>query len=166
MPSYNTKSEVSEGRNIYRNQYNETTKQFNFGHRLFFIWGGSCLKLIRHDILIWVVLYALLSLLYRCVLCTFEDQRHREMFELLCIYAERFSGLLPITFITGFYVSNVVSRWWDQFMSLPWPDTLAMKLAANIPNGTVRFYKNNIWFKKTDTHLLLYTIANVCPFWV
>jgi hypothetical protein len=66
------------------------------------------------------------------------------MFELLCIYAERFSGLLPITFITGFYVSNVVSRWWDQFMSLPWPDTLAMKLAANIPNGMVRFYKKHV----------------------
>ena len=143
MPSYNTKSEVSEGRNIYRNQYKESSKQFNFGHHLLFIWGGSCIKLIRHDILIWIVSYTLLSLIYRCVLCSYEDHpRHREMFELLCIYAERFSGLLPITFITGFYVSNVVSRWWDQFMSLPWPDTLAMKLAANIPNGTVRFYKN------------------------
>ena len=138
MPQYNTKCEASEGRNIYRNQYKETSKQFNIGHHMLFIWGGSCLKLIRHHILIWIVLYTLLSLLYRCVL--YEE--HREMFELLCIYAERFSGLLPITFITGFYVSNVVSRWWDQFMSLPWPDTLAMKLATNIPNGTVRFYKN------------------------
>ena len=141
MPQYNTKSKVDEGGNIYRNQYKETTKHFSVTKHLLCIWGGSCLKLIRHHILIWIVLYTLLSLLYRCVLYEGHPS-HKEMFELLCIYAERFSGLLPITFITGFYVSNVVSRWWDQFMSLPWPDTLAMKLAANIPNGTVRFYTN------------------------
>ena len=29
-----------------------------------------------------------------------------------------------MTFLLGFYVSNVVKRWWDQAMSLPWPDTL------------------------------------------
>ena len=155
MPQYNTKSEVEEGHNIYRNQYKETAKHFSFTKHLLFFWGGSCLKLFRHVILIWIVSYTLLSLLYRCVLCTYEDEdaRHREMFELLCIYAERFSGLLPITFITGFYVSNVVSRWWDQFMSLPWPDTLAMKLAANIPNGTVRFYKNMLG--------VVHSVANV-----
>ena len=140
MPQYNTKSEVAEGRNIYRNQYKETTKKFKFTQHLMFIWGGSCLKLIRHHILIWIVLYTLLSVLYRYVLYDCKNRRHKELFELVCIYAERFSGLLPITFITGFYVSNVVSRWWDQFMSLPWPDTLAMKLVTNIPDGTVRLY--------------------------
>ena len=139
MPQYNTKSKVDEGCNIYRNQYKETAKHFSVTKHLLCIWGGSCLKLIRHHILIWIVLYTLLSLLYRYVLYDCTNPRHRELFELLCIYAERFSGLVPITFITGFYVSNVVTRWWDQFMSLPWPDTLAMKLATNIPNGTVRF---------------------------
>ena len=59
------------------------------------------------------------------------------MFELICIYAERFSGLVPITFITGFYVTVVVNRWWDQFMSLPWPDHLALKIVSFIP-GKVR----------------------------
>merc|ERR1712051_908726 len=142
MPQYNTKSKVDEGCNIYRNQYKETTKHFSVTKHLLCIWGGSCLKLIRHHILIWIVLYTLLSLLYRYVLYDCTNPRHREMFELLCIYAERFSGLLPITFITGFYVSNVVSRWWDQFMSLPWPDTLAMKLAANIPNGKDDYSRN------------------------
>ena len=142
MPQYNTKSKVDEGCNIYRNQYKETAKHFSVTKHLLCIWGGSCLKLIRHHILIWIVLYTLLSLLYRYVLYDCTNPRHRELFELLCIYAERFSGLVPITFITGFYVSNVVTRWWDQFMSLPWPDTLAMKLATNIPNGTVRFRNN------------------------
>ena len=145
MPQYNTKSKVDEGGNIYRNQYKETTKHFSVTKHLLCIWGGSCLKLIRHHILIWILLFTLLSLLYRYALYDCKYPRHRELFELLCIYAERFSGLVPITFITGFYVSNVVTRWWDQFMSLPWPDTLAMKLATNIPNGTVRF-RNNFFY--------------------
>ena len=28
-----------------------------------------------------------------------------------------------MTFLLGFYVSNIVKRWWDQYKTLPWPDT-------------------------------------------
>ena len=41
-----------------------------------------------------------------------------------------------LIFLIGFYVTQVVSRYWDQFMSLPWPDRIAFKLVSNIP-GTV-----------------------------
>ena len=44
----------------------------------------------------------------------------------------------PIAFLTGFYVSQVVNRWWDQFMTLPWTDRLALKLVNFCP-GTVSF---------------------------
>ena len=64
-----------------------------------------------------------------------------QLFEIICVYAERFSGMIPITFLTGFYVSQVVNRWWDQFMSLPWPDRLALKLVCYCP-GTDDFNKN------------------------
>ncbi len=57
----------------------------------------------------------------------------RESFEVFCVYAGRFSGLIPITFLTGFYVTQVVTRWWDQFMSLPWPDKVAFRLVSYIP---------------------------------
>ena len=29
-----------------------------------------------------------------------------------------------MTFLLGFYVSNIVKRWWDRYQQLPWPDTL------------------------------------------
>jgi hypothetical protein len=45
--------------------------------------------------------------------------------------------LIPITFLTGFYVTEVMRRYWDQFMSLPFPDVLALKLVSYIP-GKVR----------------------------
>ena len=53
----------------------------------------------------------------------------------MCIYAERFSGSIPITLLTGFYVSSVVSRWWNQFMALPYPDKIALKLVAFVPGN-------------------------------
>ena len=64
---------------------------------------------------------------------------HRQNFELWCIYCRKFDAPTTITFLTGFYVTNVVSRWWDQFMALPWPDQLALKLVAYMP-GKVMIY--------------------------
>ena len=52
----------------------------------------------------------------------------------------RYSSIIPITFLTGFYVTQVVTRYWDQFVSLPWPDRLAYKLVSYIP-GKVQFIK-------------------------
>ena len=115
---------------------------------------------------------------FRVILIEYEDYKIK--YELFCVYCERFSGVrnsiknrilknetknlsfpilqhIPISFLLGFYVTQVtssifrifkgffwlhffvavtvvvhcwwdcqvVSRWWAQFMSLPWPDTLA-----------------------------------------
>ena len=33
---------------------------------------------------------------------------------------------IPLTFVLGFYVNLIVTRWWDQYLLLPWPDSIAM----------------------------------------
>ena len=33
-----------------------------------------------------------------------------------------------LAFLLGFYVKVIVTRWWNQFNKLPWPDTLALQL--------------------------------------
>jgi hypothetical protein len=81
--------------------------------------------------LVFLSTYAVISMLYRLVI--FNYPVHRQSFELFCIYAEKFAALIPIAFLTGFYVTQVVSRWWDQFMTLPWPDKIAFKLVSFIP---------------------------------
>ena len=68
---------------------------------------GSVLKLIYHNLIIFVVLYFLLSFLYRFVLLNTDYQR--EVFELLCIYAARFQSYIPLNFLIGFYVQQVFS---------------------------------------------------------
>jgi len=70
-----------------------------------------------------------------------EYEDHKIKYELFCVYCERFSGVIPISFLLGFYVTQVVSRWWAQFMSLPWPDTLARYMAVYMP-GTDEVSRN------------------------
>jgi hypothetical protein len=60
-----------------------------------------------------------------------------EKIVLLLKFEFRFSNKIPVTFMTGFYVANVVSRYWDQFVSLPWPDRLAYKIVTYIPGMVI-----------------------------
>ena len=71
----------------------------------------------------------------RWVLCNpdYQLQVQREWFELVCVFCGRRYGQVPITFLIGFYVSEVVRRYWDQFMSLPFTDRLALKLVTFVP---------------------------------
>ena len=121
--------------NIYQNNYTDTTRRFMGMGNLLLRWKGSVYRLIWSDLLVFIVAFALLAILYRTVLVHYPV--HKQHFELMCIYANRYSSAVPITFLTGFYVSSVVSRWWDQFMSLSYPDQLALKLVAYVP-GNVR----------------------------
>ncbi len=116
---------------IYSNIYPDTSRRFHGFGKIFSMWKGSVFKLIWHDLLVFLFVYGIISVIYRFVL--FHYPYHREMFELICVYMGQFSNMIPITFLTGFYVSQVVSRWWDQFMSLPWPEDVALRLVTCCP---------------------------------
>jgi hypothetical protein len=62
-------------------------------------------------------------------------------------------NMIPITFLTGFYVTQVVARYWDQFMSLPWPDKIAMKIVSFIP-GKVNFDLIAVSLKKISLKII------------
>jgi len=126
-------------KNLYQNDYSETSTRLTGFFRLMYIWKGSVLKLIYHNILIFLLLYFSLSLLYREVF--WRDEYQRELFEIICIYAQRFSEYIPITFLTGFYVSQVVTRWWGMFTCLPFPDRIALKLISYC-SGKDHFTRN------------------------
>ena len=40
------------------------------------------------------------------------------------MHCGHFADLIPVTFVLGFYVSIVITRWWQQFESIPWPGKL------------------------------------------
>ncbi|XP_040563588.1 bestrophin-3 [Lepeophtheirus salmonis] len=125
--------------NIYSNIYEETSQRFRGFWNLIGVWRGSVTKLIWHDLLLFIFLYFVISAIYRFVL--FRNDITREWFEIICVFTARFCDMIPITFLTGFYVSQVVTRYWDQFMSLQWPEESALKVATFIP-GKDKFTRN------------------------
>ncbi|XP_076334872.1 bestrophin-4-like isoform X2 [Tachypleus tridentatus] len=96
--------------------------------KLLFRWHGSIYKLLYREISIFCVAYCSLSVLYRYVL----TEPQRRTFEKISVYCETFTDLIPVSFVLGFYVSIVVGRWWQQYMSIPWPDKICMLISAYV----------------------------------
>ena len=142
---YNKKHGFGKSKNIYTNIYKDSTRWYPGIWFLLFRWKGSIYKLLWTDFVLFAVVYAIISVVYRCVLVDYPE--YRQGFELFCVFSRRASNSLPITFLIGLYVSAVVERWWSQFMALPWPDQLAMKLVAFIPGNVSIIRKGTKWLK-------------------
>ncbi|CAJ0608065.1 unnamed protein product [Cylicocyclus nassatus] len=97
-------------------------------HKLLFRWKGSVWKAVWQELLIWCILYAILSITYRCFLI----KEHRETFEDLCIFFDKHSTFIPVTFMLGFYVSVVYGRWWQVFDNMGWIDQPSLQITQSI----------------------------------
>ncbi|KAI6191365.1 Bestrophin-like protein [Aphelenchoides bicaudatus] len=91
-------------------------------------WRGSVYKLMYKELLSFLLAYYTIAFTYRYVLNDIGKRR----FETFCIYCKEFSSVVPVTFILGFYLSFVAGRWWSQYLSIPWPDKLAIEISAYV----------------------------------
>ncbi|XP_069183726.1 bestrophin-2 isoform X1 [Procambarus clarkii] len=96
--------------------------------RLLFRWRGSVYKLVWLELVAYTVLYSACSAVYRLAL----NEEGRRQFEMVSRYCDVFSDLIPVAFVLGFYVSIVIRRWWEQYKTLPWPDTLSLFISTSI----------------------------------
>uniref|UniRef100_A0A8C0AQ05 Bestrophin homolog n=1 Tax=Buteo japonicus TaxID=224669 RepID=A0A8C0AQ05_9AVES len=96
--------------------------------KLLFRWKGSIYKLLYKEFIIFVVLYALLSLIYRRLLT--EEQKR--LYTKVAQYCNRSTDLIPMSFVLGFYVTLIVNRWWAQYTSIPLPDQLMCVISSNV----------------------------------
>jgi len=103
--------------------------------RLLFMWKGSVYKATWVNLVIFSSLYTLISVLYRYILS--QNEQHKLAFEHLCVYLSRSEDFIPLGFILGFYVTQVVNRWWGQYNCIVWPDTLAFNLMSFMPGQQV-----------------------------
>ncbi|XP_050692417.1 bestrophin-2-like isoform X2 [Eriocheir sinensis] len=111
-------------------RYAHLVSDYRFGSflRILFRWKGSVYKMVWQDMLVYVLLYYAISLVYRFAL----TEEERRVFEKVSIHVSHFRNLIPISFVLGFYVSVIVTRWWGMYTSMPWPDTAAILLATHI----------------------------------
>ncbi|XP_045105796.1 bestrophin-2-like isoform X2 [Portunus trituberculatus] len=96
--------------------------------KLLFRWRGSVFKLLAADLLVYFLLYFSVAAIYRFAL----RENEKRVFEKIAITCEYFRNVFPISFVLGFYVTIVVQRWWEQYMLIPWPDTVCIMAATYI----------------------------------
>ena len=122
---------MSGEENIYMNPY-PATREFGWRVKYIFLkWKGSVFRLMWKELAIYMSLYFFISMTYRLLLAQYPTAKHN--FELFCVHCSYHTHPTAVAILTGFYVSNVVHRYWEQFMAIPWPDQLALKLVAFIP---------------------------------
>ncbi|XP_037800075.1 bestrophin-2-like [Penaeus monodon] len=100
--------------------------------KLLFRWRGSVFKLVLPELVVYMFVYFMFSALYRFAL----PEDCKRIFEKIVLICESFSTAVPLSFVLGIYVTIVVTRWWDQYMLIPWPDDVCI-LAATYINKQV-----------------------------
>lgn len=96
--------------------------------KLLWRWHGSVYKLLWKDLLVFIVTYYLILVLYMFGL----DAGKRKVFEALVNYCSKYGNFIPLSFVLGFFVSNVMTRWWNQYMSIPSPTSVAVFVSSTI----------------------------------
>ncbi|XP_073835880.1 bestrophin-4-like [Musca autumnalis] len=96
--------------------------------KLLLRWRASIYKLIWLDLFIYLIIYYALNFTYRFYL----NESQKQIFETIVVYCYSSTSLIPIMFVLGFYVSIVIKRWWEQYMTLPWPDSTAVYVSSLI----------------------------------
>ncbi|KAL0839607.1 hypothetical protein ABMA28_016287 [Loxostege sticticalis] len=105
-----------------------TCRGFGTFLKVLYRWRGSIYKLVWLDLVIFLLSYYLLSLIYRLLL----DPDSKRIFEGVVNYCSYHGNVIPLSFVLGFYVTVVMNRWWGQYTTIPWPDSIAVFVSASI----------------------------------
>ncbi|VDM48009.1 unnamed protein product [Toxocara canis] len=97
-------------------------------------WRGSIYRLMYREMCAFLAAYYIVAFIYRYAASTNMQRR----FERFAVYCKEFTAVVPITFVLGFYVAFVVGRWWQQYISIPWPDRIAMQISVFVQGADER----------------------------
>ncbi|CAH0560100.1 unnamed protein product [Brassicogethes aeneus] len=111
-----------------------TSKGISCFLKLLLRWKGSIYKIVWADLLIFLLIYYSLACSY--VFC--PDELYKEYFTKAVKYCREYGSMIPLSFVLGFYVSLVMTRWWSQYSTIPFPDNLAILVGAIIKGQNER----------------------------
>lgn len=95
---------------------------------LFTRWRGSVFRLLWRDLLIFISIFFMIRSVNKFLLT--DEQKHA--FEGLVKTLSNQGDIIPVSFVLGFFVTNVMERWWDQFVNIPWPYAIAVYVSSTI----------------------------------
>lgn len=100
-----------------------TAKLQTLAKLLFLRWRGSVLKLLWRDLVLYNLIFWIINAI-QVVWCykLFKDMKYHEVY----------TKYVPLSLFLGFFVTNVMVRWWDQFMNIPWPYSIGTYVSSTI----------------------------------
>lgn len=98
--------------------------------KLLFKWKGSVYKLLYRDLIVFLIFYYVIRLIYLQALP--DDGDAKKGFKEVMQYCSKYSGYFPLSFVLGFFVSTVMSRWWTQFTTIPRPHATAVFVSSSL----------------------------------
>ncbi|VDO87387.1 unnamed protein product [Heligmosomoides polygyrus] len=107
--------------------------------RLLLRWKGSIWRSVWIELLVFLSLFYTIRLFYYYGIPAIDiddSLGYKKKFHRLCREFNEYTRLIPLTFLLGFYVSNVVSRWWRQFECLCWPEDLLSIVCLIYPENS------------------------------
>ncbi|PAA60023.1 hypothetical protein BOX15_Mlig017879g1 [Macrostomum lignano] len=104
------------------------TKDRLFFLKLLFRWTGSVWEMLWVDYIFFVTAYVILAVIYHQALANHE---HRMItFEAVVRWLSKIRTSVPLSFMLGFFVSTVFSRWWSTCMAIPWLSSMSFYTQA------------------------------------
>lgn len=79
-------------------------------------WKGSIFQLILLDLLGYLALYGVITVTYRNIM----NKSQQTDFEHFVKYMRKKQNMIPLSFLLGFFVSHVLSKWWSIICTVPW----------------------------------------------
>ncbi|VDD97694.1 unnamed protein product [Enterobius vermicularis] len=101
-------------------------------------WKGSLWKAVYQELIVWLIIYAILSCTYAFWLNDHQKKLPFLTFEQVVNFCNRYGELIPLTFMLGFYVTLVVERWWGCITRLGLIDNVAVLIANRIRGESER----------------------------
>uniref|UniRef100_A0A914ZR33 Bestrophin homolog n=2 Tax=Parascaris univalens TaxID=6257 RepID=A0A914ZR33_PARUN len=98
--------------------------------RLLFRWKASIWKIVLKELIIWTIVYLLIAIFYRSEY--FLTSQQKTNFAAIANYCENGLNYIPLTFIIGFFVSTVASRWTVIFERIGYVESQALYVANYI----------------------------------
>ncbi|KAK6108994.1 Bestrophin RFP-TM chloride channel family protein [Brugia pahangi] len=110
--------------------------------KLLFRWRGSIWKSVTLELFVWLLLFAVISLIYRVAL----SNEQVSTFEQFVHYCDEKLDYIPLNFMLGFFVTIVVSRWINFFVNIGYIDNIALMVAAYVKGSDdwARMLRRNI----------------------
>uniref|UniRef100_A0A0N5AJV9 Bestrophin homolog n=1 Tax=Syphacia muris TaxID=451379 RepID=A0A0N5AJV9_9BILA len=105
--------------------------------RLLFRWKGSIWKIVYEELLVWTVLYLIVEFIYRSDYVLNDHQKMYHIFRELALYLNTRLDYIPLTFILGFFVSSIISRWSEIFYNMGYVESQAI-FVSNYVRGDDR----------------------------